>query len=125
MQPCHGAVKMWAGWAGELGASGTGAADLMVATRIRSESVVRNAKATLESWNWVSVVFRRLKKRLLQSGTGTLVVVGGDLLHQFDDPAPQFWGLDAHEGPVQREPVRSGEEVRDIGGGGRLAKSRL
>src|SRR5436309_1367241 len=51
------------------------------------------------------------------------VIVTGDLLDEIDNAAPKLGFLDAHESLGQGEPLGGGEEIRDIGGGGRFFHS--
>src|SRR3569832_2525736 len=52
-------------------------------------------------------------------------LVGGDLLDQLDDAAPELGIADAREGAGQRQSLGRGEEIRDIRRGGFAAAVRI
>ena len=61
--------------------------------------------------------------RVIGAADLSVLVFSGNLLNQVNDASPQLSVLNTHEGFREREPIRCGEEVGDIGGRRRFVQS--
>ena len=63
--------------------------------------------------------------RGLRRSLALVLTLARDLLHQVHDAAPELRFFDARESLCEREPFRGGEEIGNVGRGGKVLACRL